>query len=170
VAATSRQTREKQERVVEAVRRGLEGPAAVEFIHHAGYAITQPGIARHLRSMGGRGKVQEMIGEGKSNREILEASFPDEDIDLPGPAPRQPELFATEAGQPAPPEPSEAHAAVYDTVKMTVRMPADLHEAIKIAAKVEGKAQNDLIVDILTHHLSQIPDFEPGEGPREGRG
>jgi plasmid stability protein len=42
-------------------------------------------------------------------------------------------------------------------------MPEDLYEAIRLAAKAERKSQNDLIVDILTAALSQVPDLPAPE-------
>ncbi|MCC6488948.1 MAG: ribbon-helix-helix protein, CopG family [Candidatus Hydrogenedentes bacterium] len=40
---------------------------------------------------------------------------------------------------------------------MSIKVPADLYEAIRLAAKAEGKSQNELIVDVLTSALSRIP-------------
>ena len=74
------QFRSNQDRVTEAVRHGLEGLAGGEFIQQSGYAMTSPGIAKHLRSMGGRGHLQQMIADGKSNLEILEECFPGDDL------------------------------------------------------------------------------------------
>ena len=74
----SGQQRAKQERIIEAVRHGLEGDAAVDFVHQSGFAMTRAGVARHLGSMGGIVKVQEAIAEGKSNLDILHDAFPDD--------------------------------------------------------------------------------------------
>ena len=63
--------RQKQERVIEAVRRSLEGDAAIAFVRRSGFALTQAGIARHLRSMGGRRRVQELLESGNTNAEAL---------------------------------------------------------------------------------------------------
>lgn len=154
----NKQTRAKQERVIEAVRRGLEGDAAVEFIQKGGFAMTSAGIARHLRSMGGRGKVQELVEQGCSNVEILERTFPDEDMShLHETAPSQTELFDAESltftgGPGGGTEPE------FETRKVVLKLPADLYEAIRLAAKGEGKSQNQLIVDILTSALSRMPE------------
>jgi hypothetical protein len=149
-----KQVRQKQERIIEAVRQGLEGDAAVSAIHNSGFAMTSAGIARHLRSMGGRGHVQTLINEGKSNIEILEACFPEEDAEaLREAVPHYPES-TDESHTVAFTHPG---APVYETIKHTVHLPADLQEAIRLAAKAEGKSQNQLIVDLLTSALSQIP-------------
>lgn len=148
----------KQERVVEAVRHGFDGDAAVEFIHQNGYAIAPAGIARHLRIMGGRGRIQELIAAGKSNVEILAACFPDDDLsDFEPTPPSQGELFAEDevAAVTIPFELPDA--PLYETAKLTVRLPADLYEAIRIAARIENKPQNQLIVEILTSALSKMP-------------
>lgn len=149
------QTREKQERVIEAVRQGLEGPEAIDFIHQSGYAMTPSGIARHLRSMGGRKEVSEKIQQGHSNWDILEAVFPDDTIERPDSGPSQAELFGDSDPTPAPVQ--HTADAMFETVRMTIRVPEDLHEAIKIAAKAENTRQNDLIVKLLTQALSRMP-------------
>lgn len=166
----SKQTRAKQERVIEAVRQGLEGESAVEFIRQSGYAMTLTGIARHLRSMGGRGAVAALIEDGKSNIEIMEICFPDASHDdLPmEPPPSQPDLFVTEppAGEPGSPKKRTVH--IYETRKMSIKVPADLYDAIRIAAKAEGLSQNQLIVDILTSALSRAPHFpQLADGPSD---
>lgn len=153
----TKQLRQKQERVIEAVRQDLEGDAAVEFVRNSGYAMSSAGIARHLRSMGGRGAVKAMIEEGKSNVDIMEICFPEAELDeLPQEPPTQAELFVAE---PPPHElaADEKRATLYETRKMAVKVPADLYDAIRLAAKAEGVSQNQLIVDILTTALSQIP-------------
>ena len=152
----------KLELVVEAVRHGLEGDAAVEFIHRHGYAMTVAGIAKHLRRMGGRGKVQEVINQGKSNHEVLRILFPEENFDdLPPEPPSQGELFA-DTPPPASLANEEGLASQIETRKITLKVPEDLYEAIRIAAKAEHKSQNDLIIEILTRALSQMP-FPEGE-------
>ncbi|MCC6696152.1 MAG: hypothetical protein IT365_11035, partial [Candidatus Hydrogenedentes bacterium] len=75
-----KQTQAKQERIIEAVRHGLEGVGAVEFIQKNGFAMTTAGIAKNLRAMGGRGRVQELINEGKTNIEIMQLCFPEADL------------------------------------------------------------------------------------------
>ena len=152
------QTKAKQERVIEAVRHGLEGDAAVEFIHQSGYAMTQAGIARHLRAMGGRGRVQELIAEGKSNLDILKRAFPEEDFsEFERIPPSQGELFGEQAAAASANFLQQTGVPLYETAKLTIRIPAELYEAIRLACKAENKTQNQLIVEILTKALSQMP-------------
>jgi hypothetical protein len=143
----SKQAHAKRVQVIEAVRQGLEGDAAVEFIQNSGYAMTQAGIARHLRGLGGRGRVQELIDEGQSDQEIVQALSK--------------EVTESE-GESPPPEQHEldllAEHPIYDTVKMTLTVPSDLHEALKLAAKAERTPLNTLIVDILVAQMSRGPD------------
>lgn len=157
-------TRQKQERVIEAVRLGLDGDDAVSFIQQSGYAITSVAIARHLRAMDGRGKVQELIEAGNSNIAILEMFFPPEELkDVERPEPAQPELFAekpTLAYRPA-------AQAEFSSTKLTVTMPNDVHFALKLAAKVEGKSRSELIVEILEAALSKMPYELPAEDEAE---
>ena len=158
-------TQAKQERIIEAVRHGLDGMAAVEFIQNSGFAMTTAGIAKNLRSMGGRGRVQELINDGKTNIEIMERCFPEADLShLQPEPPSQQELFG---GEPATRRSSVVpfrDDPLYETRKMSIKVPADLYEAIRLAAKAEGKSQNELIVDVLTSALSRIPG-----PPREDR-
>jgi hypothetical protein len=162
--------REKQERVIEAVRQGLEGDAAADFIRQSGYAMSVAGIARHLRGMGGRGAVQEMIDAGKTNLEIMEACFPEADLgELRKEPPSQPELFASEPPVRGSGTPQFLDAPLYETRKMSIKAPADLYEAIRLAAKAEGVSQNQLIVDILTAALARTPHLAP-EKPNEAVG
>lgn len=154
------QLRAKQERIIEAVRHGLEGDAALVFIRESGYAMSPSGIARHLRGMGGRGKVQEMINQGLSNRHVLLKCFPDADLSaLPKEAPTQCELFGQDVAPARAEAPDSADLPVYDTTKITLRLPNDVLEAVRLAAKAEAKTQNQLIVDILTTALSRIPEM-----------
>ena len=152
----SGQQRAKQERIIEAVRHGLEGDAAVDFVHQSGFAMTHAGVARHLGSMGGIVKVQEAIAEGKSNLDILHDAFPDDPLEgMEEPAPDQGELFSEGTQrQPIPFTPVQRQA--FETRKLTLTIPSDLHEALKLAAKGEGKNRNDLIVEILTRSLSHV--------------
>lgn len=150
----TKQIRAKQERVIEAVRQGLEGDAAVEFIHQSGFAMTTAGIARHLRSMGGRAHVQDLIHQGLSNIEILAKCFPEDSPEgFPPEQPSQGELFE-DAHDPLP---FSIEGPLYDTRKLSIRVPSDLYEAIRLAARGEGKSQNELIVEILTSALSRMP-------------
>ena len=151
----------KKERVIEAVRRGLEGDAAVEFIQQSGHAIALTGVARHLRHWGGRAHLQELIEEGKTNLEIIALFHPEADLEpFRREPPNQGELFHQEE-MPAPSSNVESlyneDLHLYETVKMTLRLPSDLHEAIRLAAKAENKTQNDLVVEILTATLSRMP-------------
>ena len=155
------QTQAKRERVIEAVRHGLEGDAAIEFIHESGYAINSAGIARHLRRMGGRQHVLDLIEQGMSNVDILEACFPEEDFADMRTAPSQAELF-TET-----PYTDTRHTPVsndeFETTSINLRIPTDLHHAIRLAAKAEGKSQHQLVTDILTHALGNMPMPSPDD-------
>ncbi len=153
--------RAKQERIIEAVRQGLEGDDAVEFIHRSGFAITPVAVARYLRSLGGRGGLQDLIARGLSNIAILQHCFPKEDFEAAvAEEPNQGELFELERFR------AESHSSpfippqpqLFETTKVTVHLPTDLYEAIKLAARAEGKKRNDLIVEILTSALSQMPN------------
>ncbi|NIA15717.1 MAG: hypothetical protein GWP08_16760 [Nitrospiraceae bacterium] len=152
------QTRAKQECIIEAVRQHLEGDAAVEFVRQCGYAMSTAGVARHLRLMGGRHRVEELIAAGNPNREILAACFPDDDMStLPAQPPTQCELFEEAkpaAGQPFLPD---GDMPLYETTKLTLRIPTDLYTAIQIASRVENKSRSALIIEILTTALSKIP-------------
>lgn len=150
--------RAKQERIIEAVRRGLEGDAAVVFLHESGYAMTPAGVARHLRQLGGRGAVAEAIGAGKTNREILMERFPDtpEEALAELPPPSQGELFAGELAGPRIAE-FGAGRSGFESTRISLRIPADVHEALRIAAKVEQKTQAELITEILSRYLGQHP-------------
>lgn len=154
----TKQLHAKQERVVEAIRQGLEGDAAVEFVHQSGYAITPMAMVRTIKSLGGRGNVQDLIQRGHSNVEILKECLPNEDLsDVKAEPPKQVELFELEEEPVAAFPVSHGVPELYATTKMTLTMPSDLYEAIRLAAKVEGKAKNQLIVDILTAYLSRVP-------------
>ncbi|MDZ4860195.1 MAG: hypothetical protein SGI88_14555 [Candidatus Hydrogenedentes bacterium] len=150
--------RAKQERIIEAVRNGLEGLAAVEFIQQSGYAMTPAGIAKHLRSMGGRGHIQRRITQGETNFEILQECFPDDDLSqLRSDPPEQAELFVQKTSAPFPRGPVARPENIYEMRKMAIKVPADLYEAIRLASKAENKSQNDLIVDVLTSALARVP-------------
>jgi len=153
------QTHAKQERIIEAVRLGLEGDAAVEFVCRSGHAMNTAAIVRHLRHMGGRGRIQQSVRQGLSNVEILQACYPEADLaDIPQTAPKQEELFTP---SPAPAD-TEAIPAedmpLYETAKLTLRLPSDLYEAVRLAARAENKTQSQLITDILTSALSRMPE------------
>lgn len=150
----TRQSYQKYERIIEAVRQGLEGDAAIDFVRKNGFALSSAGIARHLRKLGGRGAVQERIDEGKSNAEIVQECHPEADShSLLGPDASQQELFgADNQGEGDRPP---VQRPLYETRKMTLHIPAELYEAIRAAAQGERKSQNQLIVDLLTHALSR---------------
>jgi len=150
------QARQKHEHIIEAVRLGLEGDAAVEFLCRSGYAMTSPAIARNLRTLGGRKTIENLISQGMSNAEVLQLALPETaQYPIPQQPPKQRELF-----QPVP-DPADGadddHTPLYETTKLTIRLPRDLYEAIRIAAKTENKPQNQLIIDILTAALSRLP-------------
>jgi hypothetical protein len=153
------QAREKQERVIEAVRRGLEGDAAVEFVCQNGYAMNIKGIARHLRLMGGRQRIQKLVHQGRDNLDILRSCFPDDDLlKFPPQPPTQYELFEPAASPGSPGGDVDDDLPLYETTKMTLRLPTDLSEAIRIAAKAERKARNQFIVEVLEAALSRMPE------------
>ncbi len=148
----------KYERVVEAVRRGLEGDDAVAFIQESGFAITSRGIARILHAMGGRKEVEKRIGEGLSNLDIVRIALPDYDIHaIPPPLPEQQLLFTPESDDSEEPDEELMDSPLYDARKISLKVPADLFEAIRLAAKAEKKSQNALIVEILKAALSELP-------------
>ncbi len=150
--------RAKQERIIEAVRHGLEGDAAVAFLHDSGFKMNSAGIVRNLKAMGGRGRLQELIHSGQSNHEILTACFPgDDDIDsMPVAAPSQTDFFDESPASAIVPF-GRVIPAQFETTKMTLVLPTDLHEALKAASRAENKSRNDLIVEILTSALSRLP-------------
>ncbi len=155
----AKQTVLKQERIIEAIRRDLPEDQAVVFVQSSGYAMTPTAYRRHLKRMGGRENVERLIRSGKSNREIMEFLFPEANLtELPLQPPVQGQLFVdlTVAG---PTEPEPPDSPVYDTVKLTLHLPADVYEALRLAARAEGKTQNRLITELLTTALSQGPRF-----------
>lgn len=156
------QAQKKHERIVEAVRLGLEGEAAVDFIHQSGFAITITGIARHLRKMGGRGHIVALINEGRSNWEILQAAYPEERFEhltvLP---PSQGELFGE---SPQVPHNLLPFQDLFESTKITLNLPNDLLEAIRMAARAEKTTQSQLIIDILTSAMSRVPEWPQGDG------
>ena len=150
------QVRSKQERVLEAVRRGLEGDAALEFVHESGFAMKAPGFARHVGALGGRERIEELIAQGLSNVDILRARFPDDAFDIAeATPPEQRDLF----GKDAAPVRLETldDAPLYETTKLTISLPSDVYEAIRLAAKAEKKSRNALIAELLTASLSRMP-------------
>ncbi len=149
------QTRQKQERIIEVVRLGLEGDAAVEFLCSSGYAMTSPAIARNLRMLGGRQAIHSLISQGLSNSEVLQKISPgDAAYPVPHQPPTQRELFQPLSETPIG---ADDDLPLYETTKLTIKIPRDLYEAIRVASKAENKPQNQLIVDILTTALSRMP-------------
>jgi hypothetical protein len=156
------QAQKKHERIVEAVRLGLEGETAVDFVRQSGFAVTTTGIARHLRKMGGRGQIVALINEGRSNWEILQAAYPEERYEhltvLP---PSQGELFNE---SPKVPHNLLPFQDLFESTKITLNLPNDLLEAIRMAAKAEKTTQSQLIIDILTSAMSRVPEWPQGDG------
>ncbi len=152
----------KDERIVEAVRRALEGAAAVDFLRSCGYALTGPGIARHLREFGGRGRVAGLIAEGRTNEEVLDACLPaGSGAAAPLMAPEQGSLF--ESGDAAYDGPTEKDSSLFPTTRLTIRVPSDLYAALRLAAHAEKKGVNQAIVDTLTWAMSRLPNPSQGE-------
>lgn len=151
----TRHAREKQDLIIDAVRQGLEGDTAVNFVRESGYSMTLASIARNLRSMGGRGFVKDLIDEGKSNTDILTICLPGDDEADEKPS-RKRVVKKTEAS-PSFEESTGPGKPLYDTAKLSIRLPSDVYEAVRLAARIERKSQNQLITDILTKALSQIP-------------
>lgn len=155
-------TRAKLEHIVEAVRQGLEGDAAVAFVARSGYATNTAAIARHLRALGGRGHIHELIRQRKSNADILQICLGNGTAEEANPIPpTQENLFPLPRVSDETPLP-DGHP-LYETTKISLRIPSDLFEAIRLAAKAEGKTQNHLIVDLLTSALSRLPIPPPDE-------
>ena len=153
------QTRAKQERIIEAVRQNLEGDAAVEFVCRSGYAMTSAGIVRNLRLMGGRGRIQDLIEAGHPNVEILHICFPDDEPEehLLHP-PLQPDLFESRTHTVSERSSDDDDVPLYETTKLSLRIPAELFEAIRLAARAEHKTQTQLVIDILTSALARMPE------------
>lgn len=138
-----RQANIKRERVIEAVRQDLEGDAAIAFIHQSGFAMTIAGIARHLRAMGGRGNVETLIKQGMSNETILESYSGDAPV----------KSISDDAVK------DDSHIsndALFPTKKISINIPTELYEAVRLAARVEGKSQSQLIVELLITALSNM--------------
>ena len=152
----------KAERIVEAVRRDLEGNGAVDFLRSGGFALTTQGIARHLRDLGGRGRVASLIKEGRTNEEVLDACHPNTpDAVAPLMAPEQGSLFGSED---APYDgPLDRDSSLFPTTRLTIRVPSDLYAALRLAAHAEKKSVNQVIVDTLTWAMSRLPTPVQGE-------
>lgn len=156
------QAQKKHERIVEAVRLGLDGEAAVDFVRQSGFALTTTGIARHLRKMGGRGHIVALINEGRSNWEILQAAYPEERFEhltvLP---PSQGDLFSQ---SPKIPDNLLPFQDLFQSTKITLTLPNDLLEAIRLAARAEKTTRSQLIIDILTSAMSRVPEWPHEDG------
>lgn len=152
-------TRDKQERIIEAVRQGLQGDAAVKFVCLGGFMTTGTAIAHHLRVLGGRGKIRQLIRKRLSNEEILDACLAGSSSEPAAQAPpKQTEFLTTEFLPRTEAAAVSDDSPLYDTTKLTLRLPSDLYEAIRMAAKAENKTHNQLIVEILTTALSRMPE------------
>lgn len=163
----STQAQQKQERVIEAVRLGLEGEEAVDFIRQSGFAVTTAGIARHLRKLGGRGHIVELIDAGRENWEIVQACYPEEPLDhIAVMPPSQGELFSENPPAPKVPETLLHHKDLFESTKIQLKLPNDLLEALRLAARAEKTTQSQLIIDILTNAMSRMPGkLEEEDGP-----
>lgn len=147
----SRQSSVKQERVVEAVRQGLAGEAAVDFIHQCGYAINETSIERVLKTLGGKGRVLNLLEKGLSNVETIQVCTPEADLsELKNQAPPEETTPQGDAF-------SGEDAPIYPTTKMSIKIPSHLYEAVRAAAQAEGKTHNELIVNILSARLGRSP-------------
>jgi hypothetical protein len=152
----------KQERVIEAIRQGLEGDAAVEFLCGSGFPMTSVSVVRNLRQMGGRQRILQLIEEGKSNTETLRVIFPEDLAEaIPSQPPEQCELFVESSRPMESASESFEDVPLYETAKLTLRIPSDLYEAIRIAARAEHKSQSQLIIEILSATLARMPELPP---------
>lgn len=143
--------------MLETIRLGLAHEAAVDFVHASGYAITEKGVARCVQALGGLERVQTLIAEGKSNLEILETCIPAANTaELKAHMSTLPEHLSR---VPSPIEPlvRPDDTPLYDTVKLTLHLPADVFEAVKLAAHAEKKTQQEMIVKLLASALSRLP-------------
>lgn len=147
----SRQSSVKQERVVESVRLGLSGEAAVDFIHQCGYAINESSIERVLKTMGGKTRVLNLLEKGLSNVEAIQVCIPDADLSELN------DQTSLEETTPQADAFSGEDAPIYPTTKMSLKIPSHLYEAIRAAAQAEGKTHNELIVNILSARLGRSP-------------
>lgn len=164
----TKQIRRKQERCIEAVREGLEGDGAVAFIHDCGFAMTESAMTRHLQTLGGRDAVSKCIDENMTNVEILSLHFSGEDFsELNQALSQQGDLFVKDAKSGGTIPFSRDSTEEFETTKITLSIPSDLYQALRMASKAEGKNKTQLIVEILTMAMSRLPaqssDEETGE-------
>lgn len=154
----TRQTEEKQERIVEAVRQGCEDTASiVDFVHENGYALTEGTLERHLYKLGGLPRLKSLVDEGLTNFEVLEACLPEKNLDALKVSISTKEslrggLHVVERDEDA------NDAPVYATTKVTLSLPSELYEAIRAAAHSEQKSQSQLVAELLTAALSRAPE------------
>lgn len=52
---------------------------------------------------------------------------------------------------------------LFESTKITLNLPNDLLEAIRIAARVEKTTRAQLIIDILTSAMSRMPEWPHGD-------
>ncbi len=163
--------RAKQERIIEAVRMGLEGDAALDFVREGGYALTPNGMMRYLRQMGGRGEIAARIKAGKTNLEILQELYPEEEVHLSLlQRPSQGELF-DESSAPSTSPFLHSSPQLFESTKMTVYLPNELYEALRLYSHAQGKSRNDAVIDLMTAALSRLPDWHAEElGSSTGSG
>lgn len=48
-------------------------------------------------------------------------------------------------------------------VQITIELPDDLYERLRLEAERQGKSVEELIVDILTQYLATLDDLDDGE-------
>jgi hypothetical protein len=155
----SKQIRQKQERCIEAIRQRLVGDAAVAFVHDCGFAMTESAFQRHVHALGGRDKIVSLFGENKTNIDILSLHFPKEDFSLlASERLHQGDLFVADAKAAGTVPFAKSNAEEFETTKLTLNLPSDLHQALRMASKAEGKNKTQLIVEILTAAMSQLPE------------
>lgn len=167
----SAQSHAKQERVIEALRRELEGEAAVVFIRESGFAMTKRGLARHLGMLGGRETVLQWLQLGYSNEQVLQKCRP-EDAALQARhiPPTQPALFEAAAETPTsntiiPLD--RQQKGDFEHTKLTLNLPNELYIALKLAAYGENKTRTELVIEILSHALSRMPGLLEEEQVQE---
>jgi len=162
--------RAKQERIIEAVRMGLEGDAALDFVREGGYALTPNGMVRYFRQMGGRGAIAAHIKAGKTNLDILQALYPEEEVRLSLlQRPSQGVLFEESAAPSASPF-LHAPPPLFESTKMTVYLPNELYEALRLYAHAQGKSRNDAVVELVMAALSRMPNWTEEQDGLTGSG
>ena len=154
----TKQIRRKQERCIEAVRQRLENEDALAFIHECGFAMTESEMLRHRQSFGGREVILLRIGENKSNVKILSSHFQKEDFsDRNIEVSHQDDLFAKNPTATGTIPFAKDSTEEFETTKITLGIPSDLYQALRMASKAEGKNKTQLIVEILAVAMSRLP-------------